>query len=115
METAPSPSTNPMTSLSKRFRLVTFLSVPLKPLGTTVLFAVRVTGTDKADWPSIVAVKVATAVCTPVTWLQSTLRKTRSSGLDVEIEPEVDESCSQDALLVMANVNGEGPPAATST
>ena len=63
----------------------------------------------------MVAAKVTSASCTPVTWSQSTLRNILSSELVVEMEPWVDESFTQDALLVTVKVKGEGPPAPTST
>ena len=89
--------------------------MPEKPLGTFVWFAVNVTVLDMDGWPCTVALKIMNAVSTPVTWLQSTLKKTRCSGALGEIEPCGGEMLNQETLLVATNVNGVGPPAEIST
>lgn len=63
----------------------------------------------------MVATKFTDAVSAPVTLLQSTEKNTRTSGLLVLTDPLFGEIFSHDALLVTVKVNGEGPPAPTST
>lgn len=99
---------------SCRNLLVRKCAIPLKPLGTTVWFAVSVADTDNRDWFCGVAVNVRAAVCTPDTLLQSTDRKTLCSGLLGEIDPFDGEMFTHEALLVTVKVKGVGPPAPTS-
>lgn len=90
-------------------------NAPWKPLGTTVWFAFSVTVVCMDFWPGTVASKVIFVDCTPVTLLQSTLRKMRCSGELGEMEPWEGEISTQDWSLVAAHVKGEGPPAPMST
>ena len=89
-------------------------SVPVIPVGTTVLFAKKYAGVLISGWPGITALNVIWPSSAPVTWSQSTEANIRISGLEGEIEPELGLSFSHETFVVAVNVKGEGPPAPTS-
>lgn len=98
IDTPPSPSTK-----------------PLNPAGGVFFVATKKTCSLIEGWPGTVALKVITAFWVPVTLLQSTVASTRTSGLLGDTEPVEGVKISHDSFAVALKVNGDGPPAPTST